>query len=260
MQLVHVLDIEIPRAPIILGHAEAPGEVTDVAVCDGLVALSIAADQPVEQGRLQILTVHKVRGGNPRPVQLLFEVTVGVLPDMLLFTADCRRIIVANEGSPGHDSEGRARNPKGSVSIVDLDELFATDGDAAQSVKTVDFGSWDSKTELLHERGIRWGHRNGHLFSEDVEPEYLALSTDQQTLYVNLQENNAIATVDLKSGKIKDIQSLGLKPFGVQENRLDASDKDSKVALEDWPVYGLYQPDSILTFSHKNKVTYKIYT
>lgn len=256
VQLVQLLDIEFPQAPVILGRVEVLGEVTDIAVCDGLVAITLAGEQDTDPGFLQLLSSYKSRNGRAKAGRVLFEGTIGVLPDMLLFTKDCSRVIVANEGSPGRSSDGTLHNPEGSISIVNVTNLFESDGDFISSLETIDFRDWDSKSELLLERGVRWGHESGHLFSEDAEPEYLALSQDQQTLFVNLQENNAIAIVDIDKGRVLDIKSLGVKPFGVKNSGLDASDKDNKAQLRDWPIYGLYQPDSILSFTHRNQVLF----
>ena len=83
--------------------------------------------------------------------------------------------------------------------------------------------------------------------AQDLEPEYVAISTDSKKAYVSCQENNAIAIVDLTSGVITSVKSLGFKNHGLLENSLDASDRDGgkgiSVAYNN--VLGMYQPDAI---------------
>ncbi len=83
-------------------------------------------------------------------------------------------------------------------------------------------------------------------FSKDVEPEYIAISADSTTAYVTLQENNAIAIVDLAAGKVKDVVGLGWKDHS--KIPFDASDKDGGINIKTWPVMGMYMPDSIAAF------------
>ncbi len=69
---------------------------------------------------------------------------------------------------------------------------------------------------------------------------------------MSLQENNAIAVVDLTTLTIRDILPLGLKDFGLERNGIDASDKDDLINIRAYEgVYGLYQPDTIASFSWK---------
>jgi hypothetical protein len=49
--------------------------------------------------------------------QLLSVVTVGVLPDMITFTPNGQKVLVANEAQPSQDYK---IDPEGSVSIIDM--------------------------------------------------------------------------------------------------------------------------------------------
>jgi hypothetical protein len=74
---------------------------------------------------------------------------------------------------------------------------------------------------------------------------------------VSLQENNAIAIVDIVNAQVTSILPLGAKDFNAPGNGLDASDRDGvvfggaanspAVRINNWPVFGLYQPDTIAT-------------
>jgi hypothetical protein len=65
---------------------------------------------------------------------------------------------------------------------------------------------------------------------------------------VTLQENNAIAEIDVPAARVLAVRGLGYKDHGLPGNELDASDKDGQVNIRNWPVRGLYQPDSIASF------------
>ncbi|USK35116.1 choice-of-anchor I family protein [Bacillus sp. F19] len=77
-----------------------------------------------------------------------------------------------------------------------------------------------------------------------MEPEYIALSKDGSKEYVSLQENNAIASIDVATGKVISVKSLGYKDHSLSGNELDAARND-KIEIERLPVLGAYMPDSI---------------
>jgi hypothetical protein len=91
----------------------------------------------------------------------------------------------------------------------------------------------------------------------DLEPEYLTFSPDGSTAFVTLQENNAVAKLDIATATILDIYPLGLKDHSIAGNSLDASDRDvngtsgggGKINMQNWPVKGMYEPDGIATFT-----------
>ena len=49
---------------------------------------------------------------------LKYEIDTGYLPDMIHFTKDCNKIVVANEGEAGVMADGALFNPKGTVGVV----------------------------------------------------------------------------------------------------------------------------------------------
>lgn len=77
---------------------------------------------------------------------------------------------------------------------------------------------------------------------------------DGRTAYVSLQENNAIAVIDLESQEAMSIIPLGVKSFEKLRSKLDGSDKDGGQNMRSWPVYGTYQPDTIVSFHHGGEV------
>ena len=64
-------------------------------------------------------------------------VPVGALPDMLVFTADGKKILVANEGEPQAGID-----PEGSISIVDLSR-----GLSKVSARHLSFNRFDSQVD-----------------------------------------------------------------------------------------------------------------
>ncbi|MBM3789767.1 MAG: esterase-like activity of phytase family protein, partial [Acidobacteria bacterium] len=50
--------------------------------------------------------------------------------------------------------------------------------------------------------------------AQDLEPEFIAVSRDSATAYVTLQENNAIAVVDIRSAEVTKLMGLGWKDHG----------------------------------------------
>jgi hypothetical protein len=94
----------------------------------------------------------------------------------------------------------------------------------------------------------------------DLEPEYITISHDSKTAWVTLQENNAIATLDIPSATFTKIVGLGFKDHTQAANKLDASDRDVPgssnngiINIRNWPVVGMYQPDSIASYHVKGK-------
>lgn len=62
--------------------------------------------------------------------------------------------------------------------------------------------------------------------AQDLEPEYIAFSGDGTKAWVTLQENNAIAVVDIATATVESIRPLGVKDHSLSGNGFDASDRD----------------------------------
>ncbi|UAW97149.1 choice-of-anchor I family protein [Halopseudomonas nanhaiensis] len=212
----------------------APGAVVNsVAYRDGLIAVAIEADDKTDPGYVGLY--------DAATHELLDSVMVGSLPDMLTFTPDGRYILVANEAEPSDDYSS---DPEGSISIVALAER------ALGAVSTATFESFNGREAQLLEAGVRLYGPNADVASRNLEPEYIAVSTDSTKAWVALQENNALAMVDIESATVTDIVPLGTKVFGVNANGIDASDDDGEINIRAWPgVVGMYQPDSIAGYT-----------
>lgn len=214
--------------------------VTSIAVSSkGVLAVAVPADPEQQPG--QVWTF------DAETYQPIATYEVGALPDMLTWTADGSRIVVANEGEPsGYEPDDV--DPEGSVSIIDV-----ADG----QVRTADFQAFNGREVELNEQGIRIFGPEATV-AQDLEPEYIALSADGRTAYVALQENNALAYVDLDDVEVTDIVPLGLKDHSRNKNGLDASNRDGGIDIRPRPVRGMYMPDGIDTYVARDKKEYVV--
>ncbi len=210
-----------------------------VAVHNGIVAVAVEAAIKQAPGKVVFFRASDNT--------FLKEVVVGALPDMLVFTPDGNKILVANEGEPDN-YETNNNDPEGTISIIDL-----SSGVEQATVATADFTSFNSHESTLKDAGVRIFGPNATV-AEDLEPEYVTVSSDSSTAWVSLQENNAIAKVDIASATVTDIYPLGYKDHSHFQNGLDGSDKDNTINIRTWDnLLGMYQPDSISTFSLNGK-------
>lgn len=327
---VDVLSIVDPANPQLVGKIVASdnwpdaGGVNSVAVAGGLVAVAVENDDSLANGQVQIY--------NAADLAFRGQVDVGVLPDMVVFTPDGSKILVANEGQPASDY---GVDPLGSVSIVDASD---PDNPSAQTVGFAAFNAGAPRANELPEpvrvfgnfeptalavsgftdsdpatltvinvgaTGLASGdfftlassegdplsyrvasisgdvitftddfdgdsevtdagaagltvylHDGSSSVAQDLEPEYIAVSPDGSTAFVTLQENNAVATIDIASASVIAIDALGLKDYSIPGNGLDASNEDDDVNIRAWPLMGLYLPDSITAFTAGGQLYY----
>lgn len=124
-------------------------------------------------------------------------------------------------------------------------------------VKKVGFSSFNDQEAALEAEGLRVFGPNATL-AQDLEPEYVAVSSNSMVAWVSLQENNGLARIDLSTDTVTDIFPLGFKDYGVSANQIDPSDKDDGYSLMTATgIVGMYQPDGIATYQ-VNGVDYVI--
>ncbi len=235
---IDVIDLSDPTKPKFISQINsstvlAGSSINSVAVFNGTVAVAIQAPVKTDAGRMALYRASDLT--------LLGSAKVGALPDMITFTPDGKTVLTANEGEPSDDYQ---IDPEGSISIIDISIP------AKPVVRTAGFGAFTGQEAALRAKGIRL-YGPGASASQDFEPEYIALSADGKTAWVTLQENNALAKVDIATATVTDILPLGFKDYGVTGNELDASDGDGKtINIRTWPgVYGMYQPDSMVSYT-----------
>ncbi len=234
--LVDVLDASKPEQPVHIAELSArdylaDSEVNSVAVHNGIVAIAVQAKNKTDAGLVVFF--------NAKDLSLMSKVAVGSLPDMLTFSPNGKTVLVANEAEPNDDY---SIDPEGSVSIIDIQDIKQPKASIA------DFRAWNSQKADLMTKGVRIFGPNATV-AQDLEPEYITISGDSKTAWVTLQENNAIARIDIAQQKVTDIYPLGYIDHGVMGNELDVSDRDSKIDIKTWAgLVGMYQPDSIANY------------
>lgn len=231
---IDVVDFANPSAPkVIHSISMAPygGYVNSVSAYNGMVAAAIESLDKQASGKIVVF--------NARTYAEEKVITVGALPDMVTYTPDGKYILSANEGEP---NAAYTNDPEGTVSIINVGNNY--------SVANVSFSSFASQLSDLTTKGFRISGP-GKDFVKDIEPEYITVSEDSKTAWVTLQENNAIAQIDIAAGSISKIMPLGFKDYSVSANAVDVSDRDNAIgAFANWKVFGTYMPDAISSVSH----------
>lgn len=234
---IDILDLQNPAAPSHIGTLDAEAvlagaDINSVAVSHGMIAVAIQAPVKTDPGYLALY--------DAASLALLGSVQVGALPDMVTFTPDGKIVLVANEGEPSDDY---TIDPEGSISVIDVSDP------AVPHARVAGFSQWNGQEAALRAQGVRLIHPRATA-SQDIEPEYITVSADGATAWVALQENNALAKLDVASARVTDILPLGAKDHGAEGNGLDASDTDGEINIRTWGgVKGLYMPDGIASYT-----------
>lgn len=229
---VDVLSLADPANPALLQSLDGAeidaadpdfvrGDFNSVAVQNGIVALAVAADDEQTPGRAAFY--------DASTFAFLGLVEVGALPDMIVFTPDGTKVLTANEGEPNDEY---TVDPEGSVSIIDISA-----GVAAATVTTAGFNGVAIPDEVRI-------FGPGATPAQDLEPEYIAVSSDSTTAYVALQENNALAIVDLTTDSVAAVLPLGVKDHSLAGNGFDAAN-DGEITIVNHNTLGFFQPDAI---------------
>lgn len=241
---VDVLDLHNPSTPTKVGSLDivadlAPrsvGAANSVDTRNGILAVAIEADPRQDDGYIAFYSTVTLA--------LLGVAPAGALPDMVTFTDDGRYVLSANEGEP---DATYTNDPEGSVTIIDL--LSLGQPGFTRTVGFTDFNAGGSRNDELP-ANVRIYGPNATV-AQDLEPEYI--TTDGDLAWVTLQENNAIAVINIRNGRVRKIFGLGFKDHSKAKNKLDVSDDDGVINIARWPVFGMYQPDALAVFKHEGK-------
>ncbi|SED67479.1 choice-of-anchor I domain-containing protein [Pseudomonas anguilliseptica] len=187
--------------------AAGTGEITSVIFhpSEDLFAVCIRNSDGLKNGRVELRSVADGK--------LLNTVEIGIWPDSLAFSPKGDFIVVANEGE-GYVRDGEGfRSGEGSISLIDLRGGVAA---AKHSLITLpDLKGVEGATQAEHKRLLERVIDGEELkvpfgtSPEHIEPEYVTFSPDGARAYVSLQENNAIAVVDVLQGKLDKVFGLG---------------------------------------------------
>ncbi|WP_139159053.1 choice-of-anchor I family protein [Vibrio sonorensis] len=205
------------------------GAANSVSTYKGIVAVAIENKVKQKEGVIALYRADTL--------DLLKTFPAGALPDMVSISNDGRYIASANEGEPNSDY---SVDPRGSITLVDISK-----GIDQAEVTQIGFEDFNHGQARQHElpSEVRISGPNASV-AQDLEPEYLTFAGNGK-LFVSLQENNALAKIDLPTARVEAIYPLKGKSWSQSE--LDASNKDGIAGnLKAYPkLEGLYMPDSI---------------
>lgn len=226
------VDVLNASTGVLVQHIAASG-INSVAIKNGVAAFAV--ENSVRN------TPGTVRFYDTSSRTLTGSVTVGALPDMLTFTPDGSKLLVANEATPNPaaDLAYTAPDPAGTVSIIDMNTrtVAATAGFA---------GVATSGSNL----------RTSATVGMDYEPEYITINAAGTKAFVGLQEANGMGVLDLNTNTFSQVIGLGVKDFNSAANAIDTSDQTNLTGtLLPVAVKGLYQPDGMAIFE-KNGQTF----
>ena len=225
------------------------GFVNSVAIRDGLAAFAIEA-APDRRNAGSVLffdtATREPSTGTALPrsrpaAYLPSQVTVGSLPDMITFTPDGRKLLVANEATPNAvaDAAYTTPDPAGTVSVIDVRTRTV--------IATAGFGGEpQTGANIRSNTGM------------DFEPEGIAVDSKSRTAYVTLQEANAVGVLDLSQNAFAQVIGLGAKDFSLPGNEIDPKDNDGVVSFRAVAVKGLYTPDGVASFRTEGE-TYLVF-
>ncbi len=235
---IDVIDFANPASPqkiAIINLSTYGGAVNSLDVHDGKLAAALEASIKQDVGKVVVF--------NTTTYAEVKVITVGALPDMVTYSPDGNFILTANEAEPSSDYTA---DPAGTVSIIMVNQDYA--------VTTIDFSAFLSQLNTLMSNGLRIFSPTNN-FINDIEPEYITVAEDSKTAWITLQENNAIAVLDLTTKTFTKIFTLGFKDYNSPNNKIDVSDLDNTKTLGNWQLKGMYQPDAIAVLNN-NGVPY----
>lgn len=210
------------------------GSINSIAIHNGVAAFAIESTTKTNPGIVQFYdtsTRALTSGTN--------TITVGALPDMLTFTPDGSKLLVANEGTPStygtrigstipRNYGPAAVDPVGSVSVIDMSTRTVA--------ATAGFnGVLQTGSNIRTNTGM------------DFEPEYIAVNATGTKAYVSLQEANAIGVLDLHTNTFEKVVGLGAKDFSLPGNSIDPSNNGT-ISFISANVKGLYMPDGVAVY------------
>ncbi len=235
---LQVTDASVPSLPVLLERKGYGGYIsTSVAAYKNLVAVALVPSSYDTNPSKGVVRFYRM--GSNGALTALQDVEVGYLPDGIAFSGNGRQLVIANEGQP---SSNYGLDPIGSIGIIDI----------TNPTKTPSFSYTDlSFAGVSLPTGVRVSGPTGTSQAKDIEPEYVSILGGKA--YVTLQENNAVAVVDLVTRRILEVRALGSVNF--RKQAVDLSDRDgasnASVFLPKLgqAFEGLRMPDGIAAFS-----------
>ncbi len=266
------------------GFARGDVNSVDVNSTAHVIAVAVASDSDTSTGRVAFFNTDTLALISSVEVGVLPDSLVFTNNGNAVLVANegepAPIVNVTDPANPFFDPFTTANDPEGSISVINV-----TSGFASPSVSTVTFddttlnsvlGNPTDLQNFLRMSGVALVGNGETLvldpvsgpvdpsqlpqlvsIAADLEPEFVAVSPDDQTAWVVLQENNAVAVVDISdvsAPTLVSIRSFGAKDFSVEGNELDLSNRDGEddgaaINIRRWPVFGMYRPDTIASYS-----------
>lgn len=235
-----LVDITDPAHPVSLPSVDVRmggvGEPTSVAISpDGRYAVvALRLDDDVTNPRRGFLRVYDVR--NPRAVKHVKDLSVGIGPDSLALAGSGKtlRAVVAIEDEET-DAKGDATlggQRPGRIDVVGLQDLYGGASSGLQSIELV------GALQALP----------GALYPADPQPEFVSLSPDGRTAAVTLQENNAVALIDLSDPRRARLLRVLSAGTVTRTGNADLQ-RDKEIAFQD-SFTGRREPDAVTWVSN----------
>ncbi|GGG61960.1 choice-of-anchor I family protein [Epilithonimonas arachidiradicis] len=235
-----IIDFSNPTTPTVIKTVDMKpyGGITSIAVKNGILA--VASPNGTDAQSNGSVVFFDTQGN------FLKQLTVGVLPDMVTFTPDGKKVMTANEGEP---NDAYTVDPEGSISIIDISSGIPNISQS--NVTTLSFAGYNTQEAAFIASGGRKVKSTSTL-AQDLEPEYIAISSDSQKAWVSCQENNGIIEVDLTTNTLGNLWGLGKKDMSLPGNGFDASDNNGEILIANWPIKAYYNPDAMASFKIGN--------
>ena len=235
-----LVDITDPARPVLLPRVDVRlggvGEPTSVAISpDGRYAVvALRLDDDVANPRRGFLRVYDVR--NPRAVKHVKDLSVGIGPDSLALAGSGKtlRAVIAIEDEET-DAKGDATlggQRPGRIDVVGLQDLYGGASSGLQSIELV------GALQALP----------GALYPADPQPEFVSLSPDGRTAAVTLQENNAVALIDLSDPRRARLLRVLSAGTVTRTGNADLQ-RDKEIAFQD-SFTGRREPDAVTWVSN----------
>lgn len=235
-----LVDITDPARPVLLPRVDVRlggvGEPTSVAISPDChyAVVALRLDDDVANPRRGFLRVYDVR--NPRAVKHVKDLSVGIGPDSLALAGSGKtlRAVIAIEDEET-DAKGDATlggQRPGRIDVVGLQDLYGGASSGLQSIELVD------ALQALP----------GALYPADPQPEFVSLSPNGRTAAVTLQENNAVALIDLSDPRRTRLLRVLSAGTVTRTGNADLQ-RDKEIAFQD-SFTGRREPDAVTWVSN----------
>jgi len=126
-----IVDVSAPASPRLVNTIDLTpygGGPNSIASNGTVLAVAVEATIKQDAGKVVFFNLEGV---------FIKEVTAGALPDMLTFTPNGLKVLVANEGQPSNDY---LNDPEGSITIIDI-----SNGVDLATTTQLNFNNYDDK-------------------------------------------------------------------------------------------------------------------